>query len=715
MCEEGKTLGTINWEPRDLLRFTFLSDPRFSPDGTSIVFVEHQICPKVNQYQSNIRWMDPAGERVRPFTTGYDRDTHPRFSPDGRWLGFLSTRPIEGVDAGQQLWVMPTGGGEARPVTEVEGGIEQFTWSPDGQSLAITMHYPPTEGPRPVTRSDFDDDLDGLQRKYNADVKHITNIIYKVDGEGYREGKRRQVGVVGCPDEVTLFPEIQPVTFGDYDHAEPAWSPDGRWLAVCACREEDSDLKTFKDLWLFPVGHDAAPIKVTDSIGDVALPAWSPDGRRIAYLGFERKRTGWYDHRTLWIAELDEAGNPGSVIDLTGHWDVEFGVSPALDVNFSGLGPELTWSSDGKTVYYITGERGATHLLRVDARDGTCELLTTGDRVIYDADLRPDLGRAVMAVATPDNPGIISALEFDDPKGVLKAGGFSDEVLKGAHQALDEQVLYRSNEDLLREKSVAVAERFTFRAADDAPWIDGWLLKADEHISGDGSVPNVLQIHGGPNTMYTQAFFFEFQLLVSAGYAVVFTNPRGSSGYGEAFRTAIEPGWGTVDYEDVMAGISTALSRFPYLDEKRTGVAGGSYGGYLTNWIIGHTNRFRAAITMRCVADLTSFWGTSDFGPLWWTDMFGGYPWEAHETFRQQSPITHLGGAKTPTLVIHSEEDHRCPVEQGEQVFRTLKAQGVPAELVRYPEESHGLSRSGKPWHRIDRLQRILDWFDRFL
>ncbi|MFO8059991.1 MAG: S9 family peptidase, partial [Bacillota bacterium] len=514
-----------------------------------------------------------------------------------------------------------------------------------------------------------------------------------------------------CPGNLGVdLPEVRTVTAGDYSHDGPAWSPDGKWIAVSACREKDPDMQRFSDIWVFPVeGGD--PVKITRSWGPAHAPSWSPDGETIAYLGNRREVYGFYTNTRLWLAEVgDLSGEEFELVDLTKGTDVSFGDVSITDMRFAGPPPRLTWSEDGAFIYHLTSERGTTQVVRVDASSGSASLVTTGDRVVFNADLRPDLGRAALAVADAKNPSQLHLLDLG-ASGDLEAGQFTDSVLDAGLQSAAERVIVRTNEELLSEGEVPVAERFTVRAAEDAPDVDCWILMPE---SQEERIPAVLQIHGGPTAMYAGTFFFEFQLLAAAGYTVVFTNPRGSSGYGEDFRGAIKDGWGDPDYADIMAGIDGALERHPEIDPGRLGVAGGSYGGYMTNWVIGHTDRFAAAVTMRCVSDLYSFWGASDIGYLW-DELYEGHPWETTEIYRQQSPITYMGDVKTPTLVIHSEEDHRCPINQGEQVFTTLKKQGVETEFIRYPGESHGLSRGGRPWHRIHRLERIVEWYDRYM
>ena len=699
----------------DLLEFRFIADPQLSPSGREVAYTIHRVLPDDDGYAADIYVHDLDEGKCRRFTSGDSRDVNPRYSPDGQWLAFVSNREVDGEKVGRQLWVMPTGGGEAFPLTRVDGGVGSFAFSPAGDRIVLVGRAG-TEGLTEICDDDGDEDKDELQElydKYTDGVRHITGIKYKFDGQGFLDDKRSHVGIIefdANPGSGT--PNLCPVTDGDYDHRSPRFSPCGQWLAVSAVREADPDLQKYSDIWVFPASGEGEPVKITRSLGPASSPSWSPDGTTIAYLGHKREIDGGYNNMRLWLADvgnLSERPEEFELTDLTVDSDVSFGDSSITDTRFGGGTMPLTFNAEGTRVYYVTSERGTTHLVQVDVRTGESGLLTGGDRVIYDADVRPDLGLAAAAVATPGDPGTLNLVSLEEP--ILGAGAYSDEVLEVDAGESRERVLAAPNEEFLAERNVRCARRFKARSSEGAPELDCWIITPEDT---EAPLPSILQIHGGPTAMYTGTFFFEFQMLAANGYAVIFTNPRGSSGYGEDFRAAIAPGWGNLDYADVMACVDRALELHGELDVDRLGVAGGSYGGYMTNWIIGHTDRFSAAVTMRCVSNLYSFWGTSDIGFLW-DERYGGHPWEVPENYRQQSPITYLGDVTTPTLVIHSEEDHRCPMEQGEQVFATLKKQGVETEFLRYPGESHGLSRGGRPWHRIHRLEQIIQWFDRYI
>lgn len=764
--------------PTDLLSFEFVGDPQISPDGSRVAFVRSVVDATENKYRRAIM-VAPAAPAaangkgaVKPFTSGVNSDTSPRWSPDGRYLAFLSSRDAGVGDeqakkkAGAQIWVAPTSGGEARPITAIKGGATGFVWSPDSRFIAFTAlvkaegpEWLDTEPEKPSgegkTGADGEGvepgkpggsegpaepdagaaggssrtDLEALFRKHNEDVKRIARAFYRSDGTGYLEDKRSHVFVIDV--EAALAgppgspPPVRPVqvTFGDFDHSDPAWSPDGKMLAVGACRDENSDMQRYQDIWLFavPEGGEggagsgkgtgstgAEPKRLTDRTGPFHGPAWSPDGRRVAFLGHERE-LAWYTDDKVWLVDVGPDGSPaGKPLCLTASFGRAFGDSSISDMRSAGADPRPVFSPDGKTLFLPASDHGTTHLMAVDVASGKVSQLTTGDWVIFGWSADQACRTFAFALATADNPNdiYVGRLPESQAKWPAAPAGLAD------LDVIARQPITRTNADLLKSRFVSRPERFTF-AAPGGPTVDGWVIRP-VGFEGSKTYPAVLEIHGGPMAMYTGAFFLEFQLLAAAGIGVIYTNPRGSQGYGEQFCAGIKDEWGKNDYADLMAGVDEALRRFPWIDAHRLGVTGGSYGGYMTSWIVGHTTRFRAACSTRAVNNCHSFFGTSDTG-FQWDEIWHGTPWKDPENLIRQSPITYAGNVKTPTLVIHNEDDHRCLIEQGEQMFIALKKVGVETEFVRYPGESHGLSRGGKPWHRVHRLKTIVDWFERKL
>jgi dipeptidyl aminopeptidase/acylaminoacyl peptidase len=659
----------------DLLRMRFVTDVSLSPDGQRVCFVltviERDEAQDELVYRSHL-WLVPTdGGPPQQFTWGAHRDRSPRWSADGRWIAFLSDRSGD-----VQLWVIPAGGGEARPLTRLPGGAAEPCWAPDGGRLVFVSRV----GPDPL---EAEPDPDKAKRKRQNRVRVITRLRYKLDGEGLWDGKWKQLFVVdlagGAPKALTDEP---------CDHTAPVWSPDGRWIAYVANPRPDADWTNVQDIWVLPA--EGGPARcLTRSVGPCASPAWSPDGRQVAYLGHDNA----YGTATLtrvWVVSA-EGGDPRA---LTAGWDRSAGNHVLDDLRAHVPAGGLFWTADGGRVLFVGGEGGATAVYAADL-EGVVQRLTDGDRVVYNLSVDRAGQRAALGVTTPTLPGDVFLVEFADGR------------------AVGERRLTEVNADLLREVTLAEPERAEFRAPDG--WtVEGWLLRPP-HPSPGQRCPAVLQIHGGPHAAYGWAFFHEFQLLAACGFAVLYTNPRGSQGYGQAFCAATRNDWGGADYRDLMAAVDQALECWPWLDRDRLGVAGGSYGGYMTNWIVTQTDRFRAAVTMRSIANCYSQWGTSDLAYLKGFWEFPGDPWESPSFYLERSPLHHVERVRTPVLILHSEQDLRCPISEAEQWYTALRKRGVETVFVRFPNESHDLSRSGQPEHRLERLRWIVRWFERWL
>lgn len=646
----------------DLFRIAMVSDPQVSPDGTQVAFVVTRMYRKENCYRSGIWTVPVAGGAPRPLTAGTARDSTPRWSPDGRWLAFLSTR---GGDK-PQLWYLPADGGEARQLTNLPEGVEQPVWSPRGDALAFVSKV-------------------GPEKQSDSDVRVIRTIRYRFDGEGFLDDKYRQIWVVPFDPSNPSMPEARQITDGPYEHRDPAWSPTGHEIAFTAARHPDWELGVLQDIWAVSAAG-GPPRKITCAPGAWSEPVWSPDGTTIALLGPSDYRRA--DHANVLVWTVPAGG--GAPVPRTAALDRSAGDTTLGDIPRFSSSP-VAWDSRGEAIHFLASDHGNTHLFRVSLADNRIERVIGGQRRVGMVVPIPGDAGFVFAASTPTSPGEIYACGPD--------GG-------------NELQLTDVNREWLEEVELAEPEEI-WATSPDGTRIQGWLLRPPGARPGV-RYPMILQIHGGPHLQYGNGFMHEFQMLAGLGYAVLYSNPRGGTGYGEEFAAKLHAAWGEADMPDLMAIVDEAI-RLGGIDEQRLGVTGGSYGGIMTNWVIGHTDRFKAAVTQRCCSNYVSMYGTDDISYSTSAMTFGAEVWEDPELYWRLSPITYVENIKTPLLIIHSEEDYRCPIEQAEQLFVSLKVLRRPVEFVRFPNESHGLSRGGQPRHRLERLEAIAGWFQRWL
>ena len=639
--------------PEDVYELVNVADPRLDPTGTTVAYVVGTVDRDGNDYGGAI-WLAPVDGSAPPrqFTAGAKRESSPRWSPDGALLAFVAKR---GDAKSAQLYVIPAEGGEARRLTDLKEDVDDPVWSPDGTRIAFSSRVPDEA-------YEEEDERKRLPRR-------IVRLGYKLDNVGWTSDRRAQLFVVPVDGSA----EPAQLTHGEWENAEPAWSPDGTRLAFVSARHDDWDIDLATDVYVMPA-DGGEPECVTHTDGTCEAPVWSPDGTRIAY----RWTPDVEDFpRHTQIAVLDLASRERRV--LTESLDRNCGPYPVLR--------EPIW--DGERIVFGVEDRGNNEIYAV-AADGSS---------------RPELmlgGRAVSGFDLLDGTFV----------HVASVGAALREVYVGERQ------LTEAGRSFAEGRELVEPERYTAVSADGSE-VDAWLVRPAGFEEGK-RYPVVLAIHGGPFTQYATGFFDEFQVLAGTGYAVLYANPRGSSGYSEAWGRAIRgpidggPGWGVRDYEDLTAVVDEALRRFHFLDSERMGVLGGSYGGFMTSWIISHTNRFKAAISERAVNELLSAWGSSDF--FWvYARHFGRYPWDDYDAWIRHSPATYAEAIETPLLILHSEQDLRCDVEQAEHLFISLRLRRKPVEMVRFPAESHELSRSGSPAHRVMRFETILEWFGRYL
>jgi dipeptidyl aminopeptidase/acylaminoacyl peptidase len=645
----------------DLLALQIVDDPQISPDGSRVVCTLTSADGAANAYQTNLWLVPTGGSAPRQLTTARARDTTPRWSPDGRRIAFISDRSGE-----KQVWIIDPDGGEARPLTGGTLAPSELAWAPDSRWLAIVGKPQPKPGPD------------------ESDVRVISRLRYKLDGEGFWDGRWKQVVVISADGGDT-----RPVTHEECDHTNPAWSPDGKSIAYAANPDPDADLTNVTDIWVVAATGGTAPRRVTRSIGPAGQPAWSPDGTRIAYVGHDnvcRQAT----NSQVWV--VPAAG--GDPVCLTGSFDRSVGHHVISDSRAHPGAGGLTWTPDGERIFFMYADGASTRIGSVAAAGSAVRQETEGDHELIGCSLDRGARRIVCVESDALTPGEVAIRDLEGGAGPPRR-------------------LTDWNGPLLRTLALATPERFEFRSVDG--WrVEGWVLRPSGAPSG-ARVATVLEIHGGPHGAYGNAFFHEFQLLAASGFGVIYMNPRGSQGYGQTFTAATRHDWGGKDFADLMLGVDHALASYDWIDADRLGVAGGSYGGFMTNWVVGHTQRFAAGVTMRSISNAYSQWGTSDLAYQKGFWEYPGDPWETPGFYLERSPITYVRQMRTPLLILHSENDLRCPIEQGEQLFVALKKQGVPTLFVRFPGESHDLSRNGQPKHRLERLRHILTWFRAYL
>jgi dipeptidyl aminopeptidase/acylaminoacyl peptidase len=647
--------------PEDVYALTSVGDPRISPDGRRVAYVVTRIDEKANAYRSAI-WVAPLDGSAEPqqLTSGARTDQAPRWSPDGRWLAFLSNR--DGEDdkkAHGELYVLPADGGEPRRLTESKESVDSVAWAPDSSRLAFTRRV----------RDEAYEEEDDRRRA----PRRFDKVFFKLNGVGWVGDRRNHVFVVGLDGS-----DERRVTDGDCENSEPRWSADGRRIVFTSMRGDRWDVAFVEALYELDVDGDGAePRRLSQTDESANAASVSPDGSRIAYV--HTPEDGTYPHHSQ-IAVMGADGSDRRI--LTASLDRQCAPYP--------LGREPVW--DGDRIAFGVEDGGNVHLYAV-AADGSGEpgLLVGGEQSTGVYDLIG--GTLVYTASTHTRP---HELFTGDGKRITSVA-----------------------DDFVEGRQLSNVERFTAVSADGTE-VDAWLVRPTD-FDESRRYPVLLTIHGGPFSQYGTGFFDEVQVYAGAGYCVLFSNPRGGSGYSEEWGRAIRgsgdssgPGWGSVDYEDVMGVVDTALEKFPFLDAERLGVLGGSYGGYLTSWVIGHTKRFKAALSERAVNQLVSAFGSSD---LFWVfeRQFGGPMWENTDAWLRMSPTTYAGEIDTPVLIVHSENDLRCNIEQGEHLFTLLRLHGKEVEMLRFPAESHELSRSGFPIHRVQRFEAILEWFGRYL
>ena len=648
----------------DFFRLAHAGGPRISPDGKWVAYTLKTTDLEKDESETAL-WMVPTGGGVakpwRLTAPGYSA-SRPRWSPDGRRLGFLAARSTGGEEAKTQVWAFDLRGGDAQPLTEVKQGVDGFEWSPDGRRLLLEITDPKPE-----------ELLEESERQKKKPEPHVIDRLqFKQDYRGYLDRRRRHLYVqdldAAPPKEGEGNQNLRQITSGDFDDSGGAWSPDGKLIAFSSNRTEEPDGNNNSDLWI--VSADNTDLgqtmrRLTSNPGSDRSPVWSPDGESLAYLTRTRPELIWYAVEQLAVVPI-AGGEPRRL-------------TAGLDRNVSAP----RFAPDGGSIYFLLEDSGANHLARIGAAGGKVSRPVAGDRSVRSYSLS-DSGDVALLSSEPQLPAEV----------FLLAAGTLSQLTDG-------------NRELLDQLKLGEVRNLHYPSADGTE-IEAFVTLPPDYRE-QLVYPTILRPHGGPVAQYDFGFHFESQLFAAHGYVVLRPNPRGSSGYGEAFSKAIFADWGNKDTRDVLAGVDHLIER-GYADPDRLGVGGWSYGGMLTNYVITQTDRFKAAISGASEVLYVANYG-HDHYQMWW-EMELGLPWENRELWERLSPFNQVEKITTPTLVMGGALDWNVPVQNSEQLYQALKRLGRTTRLVVYPGEHHGIH---KPSFQKDRWQRYLDWYDRYV
>jgi dipeptidyl aminopeptidase/acylaminoacyl peptidase len=705
---------------KDLFNFVWIGDPRISPDGSRAVFTRVVTDEKHTGYETSIWMVATSGNDSPQRLTNGKHDASPRWSPDGTRIAFV--RGGEKEDSGKprpaQIAILSLSGGEARIITDLPKGASNPVWSPDGKHIAFSS-------------TTTQEDIDKEQRKKNetkaggnakpdnkesaaasasqapkadsdadreSDIHIITRAVYRDNDEGYIDYKRHDhVWVIDVPTASDEPSKPVQLTSGNYDEGGVFWTYDGSRIYFVTSHIDEPYYDTGSTEIYSIASTGGAPEKLTTVPMGIYSLALSPDGRRVTFHGSVTQPVRSYSQPDLWVMDLVANAQPRN---LTANYDFDMGSSVFGDnaAPRGGGRSALSWSPDGRWIFDIVEKRGRTPVVRVDAQTGAVTEITRGDQAVLNFSITPDARTIVALISAPVMIGDLFTVKPGDGAGDSQSGA--------------QTRITDANKTLWSQLNLTAPDEINYKSFDGLP-IQGWIQKPPD-FDPKKKYPMILNIHGGPHAAYGWVFDHEFQWMAAKGYVVLYINPRGSTSYGQDFGNIIQYHYPGDDYRDLMVGVDELLKR-GYVDPKKLGVTGGSGGGVLTDWTVTQTDRFAAAVSQRDISNWASWWYTADF-TLFQPHWFKAPPFQDPKDYADRSAITFVEKIHTPMMFILGQADYRTPQDSGgEQLFRALKYLKRPTAMVVFPRESHELSRSGEPWHRIERLDNIVGWFDKWL
>jgi dipeptidyl aminopeptidase/acylaminoacyl peptidase len=686
---------------KDLFDFVWIGDPQISPDGSRVAFVRVAVNEKKEGYNTSIWSMPVAGGDAPHQLTKGDHDSTPRWSPDGKFLLFLRAIEKEGKPESAQLAILPTSGGDSFVFTDLPKGAGNPVWAPDGKTIAFTSETNAEDLAKQEKkkREEKPGSPTPATGEHESDIRVITRAVYRQDNEGYADPKHpTHIWIVTAPHSAEEKVKPRQLTTGRFDEESAIWSKDGSQIYFTSSRIDEPYYELPRtDLYSIATAG-GNPVKITTidlntQFGpDSGALSLNPDGKQVAFVASTTQPINSYTEPNLWVLDLLPNAKPRN---LTANLDLDVGgflIADSGPPRARGRNAPI-WTSDGKSLIEVYAKEGKANVALFDAATGSVKDLTSGNQGVMSFRATPDGSKLIYIVSTPTRINDLFVLDRATPGASPKQ-------------------LTHINDELFSKLNLTEPEEIWYDSF-DGKHIQAWLQKPPD-FDAHKKYPLILNIHGGPHTAYGYIFDHEFQRMAAKGYVVLYPNPRGSTSYGEEFANIIQYHYPGDDYKDLMASVDDAIKR-GYINDKKLGVTGGSGGGLLTNWVVGQTSRFAAAVAQRDIASWEDWWYSGDF-TLFQPNWFKAPPFEEADDYRARSPISYINNVKTPMMFILGETDYRTPPSAGgEQMFRALKFRKIPTVMVRFPNESHELSRSGQPWHRVERLQHIVGWFDHWL